>query len=164
MAENGFPDNRDDIPGMSGQRHRRWRFPFDNKARNDFPRVGLTARLATEAKGYQASPERYRVKDIALLRQVGPRGGHDTWGTSLTKVSRLARRRVLTKVSPPHPPTATGLNTAASPGHRSSLCLRPASAPLTVFPDGVRQQPGQSPAPALTDSSRPRRRHDPRVL
>ncbi len=162
MAENGCPDNRDDIPGMSGQRHRPWRFPFDNKGRNDFPRVGLTARLPQKPKVIR------RVRS-AIASRTSPfcgsrparRARHV--GNEFNEGFSLGETTGLTKVSAPPPSTATGLNTAAAPGLRSSLCLRPTSAP-TFFPDGVWQQPGLSPAPALTDSTRPRRLHDPRVF
>lgn len=43
-----LPDNRDNIPGMSGQLSGSRPIPFEKQRENDFPHVGLTARLAAE--------------------------------------------------------------------------------------------------------------------
>ena len=57
-----------------GERRGGFGNPLEKQGDDDFPRVALTGRLATESEGYRVSPLRRAIKDITILWQVGPQG------------------------------------------------------------------------------------------
>lgn len=66
-----------------------------------FPCVGLTARLAAASWRLSGEPGTDTIPVIAKQRQVGPRCGHDTWGTSFNDgFPPLAGPRIFTTGSP----------------------------------------------------------------
>jgi hypothetical protein len=99
-----------------------------------FPCVGLTARLAAASLRLSGEPGTDTIPIIAKQRQVGPRCGHDTWGTSFYDgFPPLAGPRVFTTGSPAaatlaHRPDSRPLR---PPCRLRSLLLGPMRAPTT---------------------------------
>ncbi len=121
-----------------------------------FPCVGLTARLAAASCGYRTRRGRTTIPAIATQRQVGPRCGHDTWGTSFNDGFPLWRDYGdQLRVLPPPAKARTSARWSHAPPslHLRSLPLGPMHASTPPFPNEVslnrvRQQPSHSLAPA----------------